>query len=562
MKNWVFIFLLLSQFSCKAINWTNYPVSNSIPPNATLLVGGLSSPAGPTNAQIAQSNFIAVSAIHLLSNDSTTNLSVNHLSVTNVYQYFPQAWFDKGLSSNAINCLIGPNILTNNNNIGFSFMSPLPTNVVDDQPEGDGWQRYYNFGTYAYEHAYRYWGEYWLQAVSGINIMHENGFGNITFGGGQAGMSPIITWADGSISFISLTNYFDNVGNAWFGGNVSATSFSVGQIDITRVRVEGYSQIHSITPPNVFLRNVEGLYVMQFSNASPYYIVYTNSVSGGPGTNCVVWYIDQDPNSFFPNTIDFEPTNRINQNYNDEFNFLDGTSQGNAPYAGVNVDGAEPAINDINRILPFYDTLRIFPCYKTTGVGFTNNAVSAYATILQTNLGTSYASFTNGCPIGTHVLWPSNGVNGALYDILVNGNSTTLTVLSPPNLSGSGITNIAGVSGILQSNIIGAITGTNCVHYTVPSGVTNTYSVFGYLNVTALTLDVIQPRVVFTDERGTVQTLSLGTSISATGFNSLPYTTIRVKGGTVIDITNALTTGTGSIAYDVGAQLNANSSNQ
>lgn len=128
--------------------------------------------------------------------------------------------------------------------------------------------------------------------------------------------------------------------------------------------------------------------------------------------------------------------------------------------------------------------------------------------------------------------------------------------------NGVGLTNVAGLFGIVKTNIVGAITGTNCILYTVPAGVTNSYTLQGYLTVTALSVDVIQPKVVWTDENNNVQTFSLGSSISSTGYNNLPSTFIRAKGGTVIFETNALTTGTGSVTYNTEVQLNGISMNQ
>ena len=124
------------------------------------------------------------------------------------------------------------------------------------------------------------------------------------------------------------------------------------------------------------------------------------------------------------------------------------------------------------------------------------------------------------------------------------------------------LSSIKGVGGILNSYIYGAVTGTNTFSYFVPAGVTNSYAIYGKLTVTALSVDVAQPKLVWTDETGTVQTLSLGTSISGTGYNNLPYTTILAKGGTSIFVTNALTTATGSITYNVDAHLTGISSTQ
>lgn len=97
--------------------------------------------------------------------------------------------------------------------------------------------------------------------------------------------------------------------------------------------------------------------------------------------------------------------------------------------------------------------------------------------------------------------------------------------------------------------------------YSVPgSGSFNTFSVGGYLTVTAVSLDVIQLQVTYTDETSTSRTQSFfvqgaTTGISATGANGYSPMNIRAKQGTSITVATVLTTGTGSITYDVGANI-------
>lgn len=107
-----------------------------------------------------------------------------------------------------------------------------------------------------------------------------------------------------------------------------------------------------------------------------------------------------------------------------------------------------------------------------------------------------------------------------------------------------------------QSGALATVTS-----YAVPgSGNFNTFNVSGYLTVTAVSVDVIQMQVTYTDETSTSRTQSFfvqgsSTGIGATGANGYSPLTIRVKQGTTITVSTVLTTGTGSITYDVGANI-------
>jgi hypothetical protein len=83
---------------------------------------------------------------------------------------------------------------------------------------------------------------------------------------------------------------------------------------------------------------------------------------------------------------------------------------------------------------------------------------------------------------------------------------------------------------------------------------TSTYNVGAYLNVTAVTTDVIEVQIIFTDENNTAQTITLPT-VSTTGYVSMTPQIIRVKASTTITVKTTLTTGVGSITFDTGAYI-------
>jgi hypothetical protein len=107
-----------------------------------------------------------------------------------------------------------------------------------------------------------------------------------------------------------------------------------------------------------------------------------------------------------------------------------------------------------------------------------------------------------------------------------------------------------------QTAAVGTVTS-----FAVPgSGSYNSFRIGGYITVTAISLDVIQLQVSWTDETSTSRTQSFfvqgsTTGISATGASAYSPMDIRVKQGTTITVATVLTTGTGSITYDVGASI-------
>ncbi len=153
-----------------------------------------------------------------------------------------------------------------------------------------------------------------------------------------------------------------------------------------------------------------------------------------------------------------------------------------------------------------------------------------------------------------------------MLDSILLGNLKTGSALDSVlvwNSTDSAMKKIAQSSAIVASadSTGQTVAVTGLTSYAVPgSGSFNSFDVSGYLTVTAVSLDVIQLQVAWTDETSTSRTQSFfvqgaTTGISATGANGYSPLRIRVKQGTTISVNTVLTTGTGSITYDAGATI-------
>lgn len=163
----------------------------------------------------------------------------------------------------------------------------------------------------------------------------------------------------------------------------------------------------------------------------------------------------------------------------------------------------------------------------------------------------AYSFFINGPTAGTNVTITNP------YALGVTGNSLLQGAVAITGSLTAGTVNIYGKNDLTaQTGAVGTVTS-----YSVSgSGSFNTFRVGGYITVTAVSLDVIQLQVTWTDETNTSRTQSFfvqgaTTGISATGANAYSPMDIRVKQGTTITVATVLTTGTGSITYDVGATI-------
>lgn len=182
------------------------------------------------------------------------------------------------------------------------------------------------------------------------------------------------------------------------------------------------------------------------------------------------------------------------------------------------------------------------------GSGFTSASVP---TQNQTRLAN--ISSAGVATIASETITTAPTTSAATYDLLTRNTSTgVVEKVASSNLSWLVSSNdllaqTAAVANVTTPYTVGASTGT--------------FRIGGYVNITAVTLDVIQFQCAFTDENNASQTLvfypmgATAAGLSTTGFNALSDATIRCKNGTTITIKTVLTTGTGSIAYDVGCQV-------
>lgn len=96
--------------------------------------------------------------------------------------------------------------------------------------------------------------------------------------------------------------------------------------------------------------------------------------------------------------------------------------------------------------------------------------------------------------------------------------------------------------------------------YTIPA-TDGMYRIGAFVNITAVSVDVLQFQVTYTDETNTSQTEIFypqgltSASLAATGNYTFPTMDIRVKASTTITLKTVLTTGAGSITYDAGGSI-------
>lgn len=104
-----------------------------------------------------------------------------------------------------------------------------------------------------------------------------------------------------------------------------------------------------------------------------------------------------------------------------------------------------------------------------------------------------------------------------------------------------------------SANLTGQTAAGNITTFTVGAA-TATFNVSAYVNVTAVSTDVIQAQITYTDENNTSQTVSFTTLNSVTNSTYSPIT-IRAKNATVITLKTNLTVGAGSITFDAGGSI-------
>ena len=112
---------------------------------------------------------------------------------------------------------------------------------------------------------------------------------------------------------------------------------------------------------------------------------------------------------------------------------------------------------------------------------------------------------------------------------------------------------------VLSNDLTGQTAAVSSIATYTPSA-NGTFRIGGYLTVTAISLNVLNLQVTYTDETSTARTVSfsvMGTvspSINAVGLYTFPDIQIRAKSGSAITV-KTTSTGAGSQTYDVGATI-------
>lgn len=209
-----------------------------------------------------------------------------------------------------------------------------------------------------------------------------------------------------------------------------------------------------------------------------------------------------------------------------------GNSSGNSDTVNNTISGTSILIGNSTSTGGFGDSVAI-------GAGATNTATN------QLLIASAYTQFNM-----RGINWTMPSAQGTANTVLTNDGSGNL---SWSNVQGSAFSGDLTAQTAAVSSVA-TITSPN-------DGSKHTYSLGAYLNVTAVTLDVVQEQVTYTDENGTSQTENFFpsglTSASLGTVGNFPMQTmnVRVNPNTSITVKTILTTGTGSIAYDVGGTI-------
>jgi hypothetical protein len=172
--------------------------------------------------------------------------------------------------------------------------------------------------------------------------------------------------------------------------------------------------------------------------------------------------------------------------------------------------------------------------FRVYGNGLAAIGGNTPTAFLDIPAGSSYASMRLRSTSTT-----PNNQSGHLFNlnnILTYQDGTNTYSLSP-----------SATNDLTSQTTIGNISSVTSV------GSTATYVIDGYLNVTAISTDVIQAQCTYTDENNNAQTLSFS-NISTTGNNSF-HATIRAKASTAITLKTNLSTGGGTVTFDAGGYI-------
>lgn len=185
-----------------------------------------------------------------------------------------------------------------------------------------------------------------------------------------------------------------------------------------------------------------------------------------------------------------------------------------------------------------------------TATGTANLSGSTVGSITITNKGTGYTANPTititgggGSSAAATANLSLNGNQGLLFHSLTTGLSTYWDGSEWASHSAT----------VASADITAQTTAGNITTYTVGSS-TATFNISSYLNVTAISTDIIQVQITYTDENNTAQTISLANQ-SAVGNANYNPVTIRAKNATTITVKTNLSTSGGSVTFDAGARI-------
>lgn len=213
-----------------------------------------------------------------------------------------------------------------------------------------------------------------------------------------------------------------------------------------------------------------------------------------------------------------------------------------------------------------------FQIYGAIGTGNAASGDLVFGTGQATTSGTARQSIVKMLRVGADqtvdIGEPATHPYGTNINTSVGLNPDSVASIAPVSTTQQLVVDVTSkkvnripLNGVLAKNDLTAQSSAvaTVTSYAVPgSGSFNTFRVGGYVTVTAISVSSLQLQVTYTDETSTSRTQSFfvqGTTsaISATGANGYSPIDIRVKQGTTITVSTAMT-GV-SATYDVGGSI-------
>lgn len=250
---------------------------------------------------------------------------------------------------------------------------------------------------------------------------------------------------------------------------------------------------------------------------------------------------------------------------------LGGSTNGTTLATGDNyvgtIVGSTPIIKFSSGTHAWLANMVVNPIGAVTGVATATNSASLYVNgALGSGATNNYAVYVTGA---TRIDLGSDATGDTLYRASANAGGLARIAIGSTgqiySVSG-GIPSWQSASALSPNGVVASadLTGQTTAVASVAAFTTaadGTYRVGGYLVITAVVTDVINFQVTWTDETNTSRTQTfavMGTTtpnLSSTGFYPFNEAEIRVKASTTITVATVLTTGIGSITYDVGATI-------